>query len=124
MSHHSRMERVFYGSPMRSWNSYLEQAQYNYFNPNGAVQQAAQLMDTLFQHVDAGNINSGWLLAHNGDYHRQAIIKLTQKQRVRGRDIRYHVEALRIERDAVYTQLGEVLLGLRGKNGRLIGETK
>ena len=109
---------------MRSWNSNLEQAQYHYFNSNGAIRKHDVMMQTLFEAVDAGNINSGWLIAHDGEFHREHIIALTQMQRVRGYTLRYHVEALRKETEATYIQLGEVLLGIRGPNGMHTSLTK
>jgi len=120
MNAYERFRRVADGAPMRSWNSYKEQAQYHYFNKHGALQRHRAAMKTLLEAAERGVVNSGWLISCDVDYHEMAMIKLIEKQRVKGWDVRYHTEAITKQTEELYTRLGEVIMGKRDKAGREI----
>lgn len=99
-----------------------DRVRFHYFNPNGAVQKKYAMDNCLATFVDAGVINSGWHIAHGtfNDYHVKAIVAELDKRRVRSFNINYPVERILQEIDETYSKLGEVILNIRGKNGRRI----
>jgi len=113
-----RFKRIRGNEVFKCFRSNLEEARYNYWNSNGAIQKHRRMMDTLFQAVDAGVVNSGWLLSCGVDYHYEKIAKLAMMQRARGWDVRYHTNCILETIEDAYTRLGQVIMGERDKAGK------
>ena len=121
-SPYDRYVRVTKGGPMSRFNSNKEMALYHYFNPNGAHNTHRQMFETLMQYVEAGHINSGWLIAHGEDYHTEKLLAAAQAKRTKSPW--YHVETLLQRTEETYTAIAEVHMGLRDSANRPITNTK
>ena len=120
----NRYEQIVGNAVVTRFRSNKEEALYNYFNDNGAYQKHNAMMDTLFQAIDAGYINSGWLIAHDASYSMGEISRLSMLKRVNGNSVRYHIQNIAKETEATYILLAEVFTGERGPNGRRVCEAK
>ncbi len=101
-----------------SFRSNKELAQYHYFNTNGVYKRHNAMMQTLFQAVDDGIVNSGWLISCNADFHMEALARLAMLQRARGWNVEYAVKHIQQTTERAYTRLAQVIMGERDKAGR------
>ncbi len=114
-----RHELITGDTVVTSFRSNKEQAQYHYFNTNGVYKKHAAMMQTLFQAVDDGIVNSGWLISCDADFHMEALARLAMLQRVRGLYVAYAVECIQQTTERAYTRLGRVIMGELDKAGRV-----
>ena len=98
-----------------SWSA-VQVAQFNYFNPNGAMAEWRKMCDTITTFVDAGAVPSGYHLGYGSlsDYSAQQVIGIATG-RITGKDanqtsVQVAVKMLREATERGYTKLGEALL--------------
>ena len=104
------------------FRSNKEFAQYHYFNQNGAYNKHRSMIETLLQYVEAGHINSGWLIAHDAEWQRKHISKAAMAKRAE--NVRYYVERMLEIVEETYTSIAQVHLGEKDRAGKLTGESK
>jgi hypothetical protein len=107
---------------VKSFRSNVEFAQYHYFNQNGAYKQHRAMMNTLTQYVDAGHINSGWLIAHDANWEMGHIAKAATAKRAK--NVCYYVERMFEKIEDTYTSIAQVHLGEKDCAGQPTGEKK
>ncbi len=113
-----RFELISGDTVVTSFRSNKEQAQYHYFNTNGVYKHHNAMIDTMFQAVDAGVINSGWLISYGADSHSDRLVKLAMMKRVGGWELGHLIENIKDYTERGYTRLGQVIMGELDKAGR------
>ena len=94
------------------FRSNKEYCKYHCFNANGMVAKKHALDNLISDYVSYGVLRSGWLVAHGGlnTFHVDLIVKYAMQGRVSRFNAHYHVDALKAEIEATYTQLAEVIM--------------
>lgn len=90
----------------KSWTN-LQIAQFEYFNPNGAIEYFNAAYDELFDAVDQGLLPAGTLLAYDAAYHRERLSAMVRETRVKTFDANYFPSKIRETADTIRSKIAE-----------------
>lgn len=85
---------------------------FHFLNQNGAYYKWQQMCKTIDQHIEAGHIPNGWVLAYGSlsSYSADRLVELMGQRRVGATQLQVVLQMLDKDIDKGYTKLAEMIM--------------